>query len=400
MTTVMSAPFSDAVARIKISSTIAVTIEAEKMRAEGLDLVDFGAGEPDFPTPEHIKQAGIRAIEANFTRYTAAGGTSELRRAVCDFHRREFGSNFEPAEALVTVGGKHAIFNVACALLNAGDEVILPVPYWVSFRDIVEYAGGKCVFVPTREEDGYELRPEAVEAAFTPRTRLVILNSPNNPSGAVIRPEVMERIARAAARRGVWTLSDECYAHLVYEGQPWSLAAVAAGDPELRERLVLAVSLSKTFAMTGWRCGFALGPRDLVAEMLKLQSHSTSNVTSITQKAALAALTGPMDAVEAMRAEYRRRRDFVVDELNSIPGITCPKPGGAFYAYPNIAAFLSTNGASSAADIATRLLREAQVALVPGEAFGATSHLRLSYAASLEDLTRGLERMRRFFAAR
>ncbi len=391
--------FSDSVSRIKVSSTIAVTIEAEKFRAAGADLTDFGAGEPDFPTPEHIKAAGVAAIGANFTRYTPAGGTADLKKAICAWHAREFGSAYEGPETLVTVGGKHAIFNTAVALLNPGAEVILPVPYWVSFRDIVEYAGGTCAFVETSEAQGYELKPEAVEAAITPKTRMMILNSPNNPSGAVVRPEDMEKIARLITSRGIWLLTDECYSHFVYEGKPFSLGKLAASDASVRDRLVVCGSLSKTFAMTGWRLGYALAPRDLIAEMLKLQSHSTSNPTSITQKAAMAALTGPMDGVEAMRREYQQRRDFVVEGLRSIPGITCPMPMGAFYAYPNIGGFLKKNGTKTTADLCTRLLREASVVVVPGEAFGTSDHLRLSYAASMQDLARGIERMRTFFAA-
>ncbi len=389
--------FSDSVSRIKLSSTLAVVMEAERYRAQGVDLVDFGAGEPDFATPENIKQAAMRAIQENFTKYTATGGTMELRRAICDWHAREFSSAYTPAEALVTVGGKHAIFNAACALLNAGDEVVIPVPYWVSFRDIVEYAGGTCVFVPTREENGYELSAEAVERALTPRTRMVILNSPNNPSGAVIRREVMEDIARRVTSRGIWLLSDECYSHFLYEGEPYSLGAPAASEKEVRRRLVVVGSLSKTFAMTGWRAGYALAPEELVSEMLKLQSHCTSNPSSITQKAAVEALTGPQGSVTAMREEYRRRRDFVVTGLRNIPGITCPMPRGAFYAYPNVGAFLRHNGIRDTTELASRLLREAHVVVVPGEAFGTSEHLRLSYATSLEQLERGLQRMKEFF---
>jgi aspartate aminotransferase len=391
--------FSDSVGRIKVSSTIAVTIEAERFRAQGADLTDFGAGEPDFPTPEHIKAAAVAAIGANFTKYTPAGGTTELKKAICAWHTKEFGSAYEAPETLVTVGGKHAIFNTACALLNSGDETIIPVPYWVSYRDIVEYTGGVCVFVQTSEAEGYELTPKAVEAAITPRTRMMILNSPNNPSGAVVRPEAMEEIAHIITSRGIWLMTDECYSHFVYESKPFSLGKLAAGNASVRERLVITGSLSKTFAMTGWRAGYALAPRDLIGEMLKLQSHSTSNPTSITQKAAMAALTGPMDGVEAMRQEYQRRRDFVVAGLRSIPGITCPMPLGAFYAYPNVGSFLRKNGTGDITTLCTRLLREASVVVVPGDAFGTSDHFRLSYAASMEDLARGIERLRSFFAA-
>jgi aspartate aminotransferase len=391
--------YSDRVSRIRVSSTIAVTIEADRLRADGVDLTDFGAGEPDFPTPEHIKQGAVAAIGANFTRYTPAGGTTELKKAICAWHTRELQSAYTPAETIVTVGGKHAIFNTVSALLNSGDEAILPVPYWVSFRDIVEYAGGLCAYVPTREEDGYELTTAAVERAITPKTRLMILNSPNNPSGAVVRPEVMEEIAHLITGRGIWLMSDECYCHLVYDSKPFSLGKLAASNPSVRERLVIAGSLSKTFAMTGWRMGYALAPKELIGEMLKLQSHSTSNPTSITQKAAMAALTGPMDSVDAMRREYQHRRDFVVAGLREIPGVVCPMPSGAFYAYPNIGKYLRLNGTKTATDLCTRLLHEAGVVVVPGEAFGTNEHFRLSYATSMDDLAKGLERMKKFFAA-
>lgn len=387
--------FSASVSRISVSSTLAVVMEAEKYKAQGVDLADFGAGEPDFPTPENIKQAAVRAIQADFTRYTAAGGTMDLRKAIVAWHAREFGSAFEPAESMVSVGGKHAIFNTVCALVNAGDEVVIPSPYWVSYNDIVHYAGGTCVFVPTREADGYEVTAEAVEQAFTPRTRMLILNSPNNPSGAVISNEVMERVTKAATARGIWVLSDECYSHFVYDSKPYSVGALAKDD-KVKQRLVVAGSLSKTFAMTGWRCGYALAPKSLVGEELKLQSHTTSNPTSISQMAALEALTGPMDSVYAMLAEYRRRRDFIVKGLNAIPGVTCPMPKGAFYAYPNVGRHLSA-AIPTTAELAARLLREAHVVAVPGEAFGTTEHLRLSYATSMEVIAKGLDRMRTFF---
>jgi aspartate aminotransferase len=375
---------------------LAVGIEAERYRARGVDLVDFGAGEPDFATPEHIKQAAMRAIQENFTRYTAAGGTAELRQAIVEWHAREFGSPFTQPESLVTVGGKHAIFNSVCALVNSGDEVVIPAPYWVSFKDIVQYAGGTCVFVPTSEADGYELSAEAVEQALTPKTRLVILNSPNNPSGAVISQEVMDRIVRTATARGVWVLSDECYSHFVYDSKPYSVGLLAK-DEAVRARLIVVGSLSKTFAMTGWRCGYALAPKALIGEMLKLQSHTTSNPTSISQKAAVEALKGPMDSVGQMLAEYRRRRDFIVTGLRGIPGVKCPMPRGAFYAYPNVGSFLGPK-VPNTTELASRMLREAHVVVVPGEAFGTSEHLRLSYATSMEELARGLERMWTFFA--
>ncbi len=372
----------------------AVVMEAERYRAAGADLVDFGAGEPDFITPEHIRQAAIRAIQEGFTKYTATGGTAELKQAICDWHKQEFGTAYTPAEVLVTVGGKHAIFNAISVLVNPGDEVILPVPYWVSFRDIIQYASGRPVLVATDEERGYALSPEAVEQALTARTRLVIINSPSNPSGAVVGPEEFRRIYELAAARNILLLSDECYSHFVYEGSPFSVGAF----PGAREKVIIVGSLSKTFAMTGWRVGYALARPELIQAMLKLQSHCTSNPNSIAQKAAVQALRSPLDSVREMREEFRQRRDFVVEGLRGIPDVRCPMPQGAFYAYPNVGAYLKSNGGLTTMELASRMLREAHVALVPGEAFGSNEHLRLSYATSMRDLERGIERMRQFFA--
>ena len=385
---------SERISRISVSATMAVMAEAQRQRAAGVDVVDFGAGEPDFPTPENIRQAAIRAIHEGFTKYTAAGGIIELKQAICEWHRQQFGTEYTPAEVLVTVGGKHAIFNAISVLVNRGDEVIVPVPFWVSFRDIVQYAGGNTVLVPTDEEAGYKHRLETVEQALTARTRVLILNSPNNPSGAVIGPEEFRQFYELAAARGVLLLSDECYSHFVYEGRPFSVGIL----PGAREKAIIVGSLSKTFAMTGWRVGYALARAEMIQAMLKLQSHSTSNPTSIAQKAGVEALEGPQDSVGQMCAEYRRRRDFVVQGLRSIPGIRCPMPQGAFYVYPNVASFLRSDGGMTTTELAGRLLREAQVALVPGEAFGTSEHLRLSYATSLGELERGLQRMRDFFA--
>ncbi len=385
---------SERISRISVSATQAVVVEAERSRAAGADLVDFGAGEPDFITPDNICQAAIRAIQEGFTKYTPTGGVAELKRAICDWHHQQFGTEYTPAEVLVTVGGKHAIFNAISVLVNPGDEVVLPVPYWVSFRDIIQYASGRAVLVPTDEEAGYRLRLEAVEQALTERTRLLILNSPSNPSGAVIGLEEFRQFYELAAARGVLLLSDECYSHFVYEGQPFSVGAF----PGAREKAIVVGSLSKTFAMTGWRVGYALARPEIIQAMLKLQSHCTSNTTSIAQKAAIEALRGPQDSVGQMCAEYRQRRDFVVQGLRDIPGVRCPMPQGAFYVYPNVGAYLKIDGGTSTMELVGRLLREAQVALVPGEAFGTTEHLRLSYATSIRELERGLERMRQFFA--
>jgi aspartate aminotransferase len=373
---------------------MAVNEKALQMRAQGIDIVDFGAGEPDFPTPENIKQAGVRAIESNFTRYTSIGGTPDLRKAIVEHHARIFGSKFDVSECLVNVGGKHAIFNTVSAVVDNGDDVLIPTPYWVSFADIARYAGGRTLFAETREADGFRLTASLVEKSVTSRTRLLIANSPNNPSGAVIDDEEFVRIAALCRERDIVLLSDECYARFLYDGlKPFSLGS----HQEFRDTVVIAGSLSKTYAMTGWRIGYVLGPKELIAAVQKIQSHSTSNPPSISQKAAVEALTGPQVSVAMMLAEYARRRDFVVERLNAIPGIHCTKPGGAFYAYPNISSAFS-RGIKHSLDFSVRLLEESHVAVVPGSAFGTTDHIRISYATSLEQLDRGISRIASFMA--
>jgi aspartate aminotransferase len=386
--------FSARLARISVSSTAAVLQKAEELKAGGAKLVDFGAGEPDFPTPDHIKRAAIRALEENFTKYTPTGGIRELKQALVERHAHDFGSNYTVEESLVTVGGKQAIFEAIVATLNDGDEVILPVPYWVSYLDIIHYAGGKAVLLPTRESEGFAVRSEAVEQLITPKTRLMVINSPNNPTGAVVPAEEMEKLLALAIRHRLLLLSDECYCQFLYDGvQPFSL-----GASKDREHLLIVGSLSKTYAMTGWRVGFALGSAKLLANMVKLQSHSTSNATSIAQKAAVEALCGPQDSVSTMLAEYRWRRDCVVKGLCAIPGIRCVLPRGAFYVYPNVGAYLNKNGLGDATALAEKLLEEAQVALVPGSAFGTEEHVRISYATSREQIEEGVRRLAAFFA--
>ena len=371
---------------------MAVTAEAARLRRAGVDIVALGAGEPDFPTPENIKQAAVRAIESNFTRYTAAGGIPELREAIVAWHAREFGTDYGPSECIATVGGKHAIFNFLAAVVDRGAEVILPVPYWVTFYDVINYYGGTPVKVRTQESNAFSLTADDIEGAITDRTRVVIVNSPNNPSGAVVERGEYERILRLTSGTGVTLLSDECYSHFTYSSDPFSIAASEGA----KQNVAVAGSLSKTFAMTGWRLGYLLGPADLISNANKLQSHATSNPNSIAQKAALEALGGSMDAVYAMLEQYRARREYVVAALNDIPGVTCPQPNGAFYAYPNISSTFGRGGIHSGMDFAKRLLGEAHVALVPGEAFGTTEHVRLSYAASMQDLEEGVRRIRAF----
>jgi len=396
VTEVMTAlKLTDRINRIEPSATMAVVAEADKLRQQGIDVVDFGAGEPHFATPQHIKDAAIAAIQSNFTKYTAVGGTTDLRDAIAMRHGQDFDSNYRREEVVASVGGKHALFNAIQVLVDHGDEVILTVPYWVSFKDIVRYAGGNCVLLEADENQSFRVTAEMIERLVTPRTKLIILNSPSNPSGAVMSPEDMEAVVRLAHERGIWVISDECYVYLNYTGRLFSVG----GLRDFRERTVIVGSLSKTYAMTGWRLGYALAPASVVSALQKLQSQSTSNPTSIVQKAAVAALTGPQQCVADMRAEYIRLRDHVVNGLRSIPGLRCTRPEGAFYAYPNISAYFGKDGIKSASDLAGRLLREAHVATVPGEGFGTPDHIRVSYATSVKELDRGLERMRKFLAS-
>jgi aspartate aminotransferase len=386
--------FATRISRISESQTMAVNEKSIQLRDKGVDVVDFGAGEPDFPTPENIKQAGIRAIESGFTKYTAIGGIKELRKAIVDKHRRDLGSNYDVPECLVNIGGKHAIFNIFSALVDEGDDVIIPTPYWVSFGDIAHYVGANTIFLHTREDDGFRLTAKMLEKSLTPKTRLVVANSPCNPSGAVIDDEEFVRIAALCRERDIFVLSDECYAFFLYDGRkPFSIAS----HPEFKQNVLIAGSLSKTYAMTGWRIGYVLAVKEIIAAIQKLQSHSTSNPTSIAQKAALEAVTGPQDSVSAMLAEYAKRRRFVVDRLRAIPGVRCAEPGGAFYAYPNISTTFS-RGIRNSMDFSVQLLEKAHVAVVPGEAFGTTEHIRISYATSIEQLDKGLTRMREFIS--
>jgi aspartate aminotransferase len=395
MTTTIAAPskvFADRIGRIEVSATMAVAAEAAKLRAQGAKLVDFGAGEPHFATPRHIKDAAIAAIEANFTRYTVVPGIPDVRKAIVDRHACDFGSDYGIDEAIFTTGGKLALFNAIQILVDHGDEVILPVPYWVSFKDIIQYAGGKVVFLETSEAESFRITADAIEKAITPRTKAIILNSPSNPAGSVVSAEDLERIVRLAHERGIYLLLDECYVYLNYAGK-----AVSGGSfTWAKEHLVILGSLSKTYSMTGWRAGFALASRQIVANLSKLQSQSTSNASSIVQKAAVAALSGSQECVSEFRAEFIQLRDYMLAKLAEIPGVTCTRPEGAFYVYPNVSAFLGKGGIRSATELATRLLHEAHVVAVPGEAFGTAQHIRLSYPVTRESIDEGTRRMAEF----
>ena len=383
---------SDNVAGMQASSTLAAMQAAEALRAEGKNVVDFGAGEPDFDTPDNIKRAAEAALRAGKTKYTATGGTRELQQSIIDFYATTFGASYERNEVMASSGGKQAIFNAVVSLINPGDEVLMAKPYWVTFPEVVVFAGGIPVYIET-EETGFVLSAEQLKGAITPRTKLVILNSPCNPSGRVIPPGEFQKIMELLDERGIYVITDECYLRFVYP--PAEVFSAASLPAELRTRLCIAGSFSKTYAMTGWRVGYALAPRDWTREMLKVQSHSTSNPNSIAQYAAIEALRGPQDSVAEMLAEYTARRAWLLAALREIPRISCNEPEGAFYAFPSVRQCLGGQLTTSA-DFAFRLLTEEHTVVTDGAAFGAEGYLRISYATSMEQLSEGVTRIKRF----
>src|SRR5687768_10336849 len=385
-------PVSENVARMQSSATLAAAQAAAALRASGVNVWDFGAGEPDFDTPENIKQAAAEAMRAGRTKYTAAGGIREIQTAIIDFYRREFGTEYQPAEVMTTAGGKQAIFNAVVTLINPGDEVLIPKPYWVTFPEVVVFAGGIPVFIETEETD-FVLTLEQVQQAITPRTRLLILNSPSNPSGRVLPPDEFRRIMELTTERGIYVVSDECYLRFVYPpGEVFSAASLPA---ELRSRLCIAGSFSKTYAMTGWRVGYALAPAEWTRAMLKVQGHSTSNTNSMAQWAAVEALTGPQESVGIMLREYTARREWLLNALREIPGFNCNEPEGAFYAFPDVRGCLKKDLKTSG-DFAQRLLEEEHTVVTDGAGFGAEGYVRISYATSMEQIQEGAKRIKRF----
>ena len=382
---------SDNVAKMQASSTLAAMQAAEALRAEGVNVVDFGAGEPDFDTPDNIKRAAEAAMRAGKTKYTSTGGTRELQQAIIDFYTSSFGASYERNQVMASSGGKQAIFNAVVSAINPGDEVLMAKPYWVTFPEVVVFARGVPVYIET-EETGFVLSAEQVERAITPRTKLIILNSPCNPSGRVIPPQEFQRIMELLASRGIYVISDECYLRFVYP--PAEVFSAATLPAELRQRLCIAGSFSKTYAMTGWRVGYALAPPEWTREMLKVQGHSTSNPNSIAQSAAVEALNGPQGSVAAMLAEYTVRRAWLLKALKEIPRLSCNEPEGAFYAFPSVRECLGGEVRTSA-DFAARLLREEQTVVTDGASFGADGYLRISYATSMEQLREGLSRIKR-----
>ena len=385
-------PVSENVARMQSSATMAAMQAAEALRATGANVCDFGAGEPDFDTPDNIKQAADRAMRAGRTKYTANAGIRELHRAIIDFYREMFGTEYQISEVMATAGGKQAIFNAVVTLLNPGDEALIPKPYWVTFPEIAVFAGAKPVFIET-EETNFVLTVDQVERAITPQTKLLILNSPSNPSGRVLPPAEFRKIIELTSERGIYVVSDECYLRFVYSpGEVFSAASLPA---ELRSRLCIAGSFSKTYAMTGWRVGYALAPADWIKVMLKVQGHSTSNTNSIAQWAAVEALTGSQESVGIMLAEYTRRREWLLNALREIPGFKCSEPEGAFYAFPDIRGCLHKSLKTSG-DFARQLLDEEYTVVTDGAGFGAEGYIRISYATSMEQIQEGVKRIRRF----
>jgi aspartate aminotransferase len=382
---------ADRTKRIGVSPTMKVAAEAMRLKAQGVDVVDLGAGEPDFPTPRHVSAAAHAAIDANFTKYTTNSGTDELKRAVCARYREDYGIEYTPAEVIVTAGGKQALFNAALCLFGRGDEVITHMPGWPTLVEQIKLAEATPVIVRTYAEEGFALRAEPIVSAITARTRGIIINSPGNPTGALIDEAEMAAVADEAARRGIWILLDLCYEKLIYDPTPHNLPRVLV--ERMRDRTVLCGSASKAYAMTGWRCGWAVAPAAVVSACNALQSHSTSNVCSITQKAVLSALTGPQTCVTEMLDEYRRRRDQLCVWLSQEPRLRVIKPAGAFYLFIDVSDFLSPDGVRTSADLAQALLDEQRVAITPGEAFDAPGFIRLSYATSLEELKRGTDRI-------
>jgi aspartate aminotransferase len=379
---------------ISESPTLKVGQNAERMRRAGIDVVDLGAGEPDFNTPEHAKAAAKAAIEANFTRYTAAAGILELREAVAARYRRDYGVELKATDVSIAAGGKQALFNVALALYNPGDEVITHAPYWPTIVEQIKIAGATPVIAKTSPEDGFTVHAQPIIDLITPKTKAIIVNSPGNPTGALITEAELATIADAAAARGIWVVIDLCYEQLIYDPVPHNMAKVLFD--RMRDRAILCGSASKSYAMTGWRCGWTIGPPELIGACNTILSHATSNISSITQKAALSALTESQEGVTAMLNEYRQRRDNMHAWLTANPLVTCVKPKGAFYLFPDLSGLLSTEGPKTTGELADQLLEKAHVALTPGEAFDAPGYARISYATSMDNLREAAKRIQAF----
>ncbi len=386
---------SERLKAVQPSPTLAINAKAVSMRQAGVDVISFGVGEPDFDTPKHIRDEAVRAMEEGFTRYTAVGGIPPLKDAIIEKFRRDNNLSYERDEVMISCGGKHVLYNLAHALLNPGDEVIIPAPYWVSYPPIVVLAGADPVIVGTREEDDFKLSPESLEMAITPRTKLLILNSPSNPTGSVYTESELQALAEVVLRHDIGVVSDEIYEKLIFDDRPF--CSIAQVSEELKSKTFVVNGLSKTYAMTGWRIGYVAGAREIIAGMTKIQSQSTSNPNSIAQKAAIAALNGPQDFIQTMLHAFDERRQYLLQRLRGFTGVDCNMPGGAFYAFPNFGYYFNskTGGITikGSADLCEYLLTEARVALVPGIAFGDDNFVRFSYATGLETIKEGLDRI-------
>lgn len=390
---------SDKVKSISPSSTLAIDSKFKQMKAEGVDVVGFGTGEPDFDTPDYIKKAAVEAIAGGKTKYTPAAGTMELRRAICDKLKRENGLDYEPSQIVVTNGAKHALVNTFMAILNEGDEVIIPSPYWVSYPEMVKIADGVSVIIETKEEDEFKFTAKEFEDAITPKTRALILNSPSNPTGMVYTEEELRSIAEVAVKHNIYVVADEIYEHLIYEGKHVSIASF---HDKIKDLTIIINGVSKTYAMTGWRIGYSASHPEVAKAISNLQSHATSNPNSIAQAATVAALNGGEEEIARMKAEFQKRRDYMVERINSIPGVSCRNPHGAFYVVMNISQLkgklLGGRTIHTSDDFADVLLEKAGLALVPCSGFGADDFVRWSYATSMENIVEGLNRLETFLA--
>lgn len=391
---------SKRIGSISPSVTLAISAKAKQMKADGIDVVGFGAGEPDFDTPEHIKEAAKKAIDEGFTKYTPASGIPELKKAICRKFKTDNTLDYSPDEVLVSCGAKHSIFNAILALCNKEDEVILPSPYWVSYPEMIKVAGAKAVVLKTAQEDSFKISPQQLKEVITSKTKLLILNSPSNPTGMVYRKEELVAISKVLVEKGIFCISDEIYEKIIYDGQEH--ISIASLGSDIKKLTIVINGVSKSYSMTGWRIGYAAGPKEIIKAMSNLQSHSTSNPTSISQKASLAALEGPQEPLYDMVAEFAKRRDYIVKRLNSIEGVSCLKPQGAFYVFPDVSKIIGkTFKEQTIKDsifLTEILLEEANVAVVPGGEFGAGEYIRLSYATSMENITKGLDRIKEFVA--
>lgn len=385
---------------VHASTTMAIDSLFKQMKAEGQDVIGFAAGEPDFPTPDHIKEAAAQAIRDNFTRYTPASGTLELKQAICDRVKEDFGVSYTPDQAVVSSGAKHVVYLALRALVNPGDEIILPTPAWVSYYELIRMVGGTPVVIPASEAELFKLSPEKLEGAITPRTKAVLLNNPSNPTGMLYSAEQLRALAEVCVRHDLYIVADEIYSSLVYDGRPFT--SVAALGDEIKRHVILINGVSKSYAMTGWRIGYGLAEPEIAKIMSNYVSHSTGSPCAVSQKAALIALTAPQEQILSMRDAFQARRDYMVSRMNTIPGVSCIRPEGAFYVMMNLEKLLgrTVGGAriDSAEDFATAFLKQGLVAVVPGDGFGAPGFVRWSYAASMENIKEGLDRLERFLA--